>query len=145
MAGKVVKQGEEAERTGRRQTAAAFMRAANYIQTGERLMQPRTAESHEAYARSVELFKRGLPHVPYLSIEPVEVPFEGGKSLPGYFVKNESPSSVRWPTVVLFDGLDIPKEMQYFRGTLELMKRGMACLLGTARETGRASASGSSP
>ncbi len=130
MAGKVLKQGEEAERAGRRQTAAAaFMRAANYIQTGERLMQPRTEESQEAYARSVELFKRGLPHVPYLSIEPVEVPFEGGKSLPGYFVKNESPPSVRWPTVVFFDGLDITKEMQYFRGTLELMKRGMACLL----------------
>lgn len=130
MGERVASLGEEAESRGHLRTAsAAFMRAAHYIQVGERFLHPRTQESQEAYARSVALFKRGAQHAPYLSIEPVEVPFEGGKSLPAYFIKRESQASVSWPTVVFFDGLDITKEMQFFRGTPELMKRGMACLV----------------
>ena len=130
MGEKVASLAEDAESRGHLQTAsAAFMRAANYIQTGERLLQPRTSETQKAYARSVELFKRGLPNVPFLSIEPVEIPFENGKNLPAYFVKREWPPDLRWPTVVFFDGLDITKEMQFFKGVQELAQRGMACLL----------------
>ncbi len=130
LAEKVVALAETAESKGYLQTAsAAFMRAANYIQTGERLLQPRTPESYEAYARSIALFKRGAPYTPFLSIEPVEVPFEGGKSLPAYFIKRQGVTGVKWPTVVFFDGLDITKEMQFFRGVPELIKRGMACLV----------------
>jgi dipeptidyl aminopeptidase/acylaminoacyl peptidase len=129
LAEKVASLGEQAEGRGHLQTAAAaFMRAANYIQVGERLLQPRTAESQKAYARSVTLFKRGAPHFPFLSIEPVEVPFEDGKSLPAYFIKQRGAATVKWPTVVFFDGLDVTKEMQFFRGVPELVKRGMACL-----------------
>lgn len=130
MAEKVAALGEEAEKMGHIQTASgAYMRACNYIQIGERLLQPRSPESQKAYARSVDLFKRGALHHPFLSIEPVEVPFEKGKSLPGYFVKRkDSPVDILWPTVVFFDGLDITKEMQFFKGVPELVKRGMACL-----------------
>jgi dipeptidyl aminopeptidase/acylaminoacyl peptidase len=111
------------------QTASgAYMRAANYIAIGERLRQPRTPETQKAYARAVELFKKGIPDVPFLSIEAIEVPFEGGKSLPAYFVKRRE-AGVKWPTVVFFDGLDYTKEMQYFRGVPELAKRGLACLI----------------
>jgi hypothetical protein len=121
---------EKAAAGGYLQTASgAFMRACHYIQTGERLLQPRTAESEKAYARSVELFKRGLPNISFLSIEAVDIPFEGGKSLPAYFVKRERTGPSQWPTVVFFDGLDITKEMQYFRGVPELTKRGLACLI----------------
>lgn len=130
MGEKVAILAEQAEEKGYLQTAsAAYMRAAHYIQIGERLRQPRTPETQKAYARAIELFKRGLPNVPFFSIEPVEVPFEGGKSLPAYFVKQRGTPAVKWPTVVFFDGLDITKEIQYFRGTLELVKRGMACLI----------------
>jgi dipeptidyl aminopeptidase/acylaminoacyl peptidase len=130
MARKVARLAEAAESKGHAATAsAAYMRAANYFQTGERLLQPRTEESQQAYASAVTLFKRGIGSVPFLSIEAVEVPFEEGKSLPAYFVKRRDTGSNRAPTVVFFDGLDITKELQYFRGVPELAKRGIACLI----------------
>ncbi len=129
MGEKVALLAEQAREQRHLQTAsAAYMRAAHYIQIGERLRQPRTPETQKAYARAVELFKKGLPDVPFLSIESVEVPFEGGKSLPAYFVKQSGPTAVKWPTVVFFDGLDVTKEICYFR-SLDIVKRGMACLI----------------
>jgi len=128
MAEKVARLGEAAEAAGHAATAsAAYMRAANYYQTGERLLQPRSEESQRAYARAVALFKKGIAEVPFLSIEAVEVPFEG-TSLPGYFVKSRD-AGAPLPTLVFFDGLDITKEMQYFRGVPELIKRGLAVLI----------------
>ena len=129
MGEKVALLAEQAREKGYLQTAsAAYLRAAFYIQMGERLRQPRTPETQKAYARSVELFKKGLPDVSFLSVEAVEVPFVGGKSLPAYFVKREGKPGVKWPTVVFFDGLDVTKEIQYFR-VPDLAKRGMACLI----------------
>jgi len=93
------------------------------------LRQPRTPETQKAYARAVELFKKGIPDVSFLSIEAVEVPFEGGKSLPAYFVKRRDMKSHKWPTVVFFPGLDSTKELLYFRAAPDLAKRGIACLL----------------
>jgi alpha-beta hydrolase superfamily lysophospholipase len=130
MAEKVVLLAEQARAKGYLETASgAYMRAAAYIQIGERLLQPRTADSQKAYARSVDLFKKGIADLLFFSIEPVEVPFEGGKSLPAYFVKMRGTPAVKWPTVVYFDGLDITKEIQYLTGVPELVKRGMACLI----------------
>jgi dipeptidyl aminopeptidase/acylaminoacyl peptidase len=129
MAEKVARLAEAAEAKGHGATAsAAYMRAANYHQTGERLLQPRSEESQRAYARAVALFKKGIGDVPFLAIEAVEVPFEG-KSLPGYFVKSRAAGAALLPTLVFFDGLDITKEMQYFRGVPELIKRGLAVLI----------------
>ena len=130
MARKVTRLAETAEANGHAVTAsAAYMRAANYIQAGERLLQPRTEESQEAYARAVALFRKGIANVPFLAIEAVEIPFVDGKSLPGYFVKSRDAGDAALPTVVFFDGLDITKEIQYFRGVPELAKRGIACLI----------------
>ncbi len=129
---------EQAKEKRNIQTASnAYMRAANYIQIGERLRQPRTQETQRAYARAVELFKKGIPDVSFLSIEAVEVPFEGGKSLPAYFVKRRD-ADAKLPTIVFFDGLDITKELQYFRGVPEFAKRGMACLIIDAPGNGEA-------
>jgi dipeptidyl aminopeptidase/acylaminoacyl peptidase len=128
MAEKVARLAKAAESKGHTATAsAAYMRAANYYQTGERLLQPRSEETQRAYARAVALFKKGIADVPFLSIEAVEVPFDG-KSLPGYLVKSRD-ANVPLPTLVFFDGLDITKEMQYFRGVPELIKRGLAVLI----------------
>jgi hypothetical protein len=74
MGRKVTQLAETAESQGHAATAAAaYMRAANYIQTGERLLQPRTDESQQRYAQSVALFKKGIASVPFLSIEAVEI------------------------------------------------------------------------
>lgn len=128
MGERVARLGDQASGAGHRASAAAaYMRAANYIHIGERLRQPRTAETESAYVRAVDLFKRGLPAVSSVSVQAVEIPFEGGKNLPGYFVKGAG--TLKWPTVVFFDGLDLTKEIQYFMGVSELVKRGMACLI----------------
>jgi dipeptidyl aminopeptidase/acylaminoacyl peptidase len=139
MAEKVAALAAAAERRGHEVTAAAaHMRAANYLQTGERLLQPRSEASQQAFARAVALFKKGIPHVPFLAIEVVEIPFEGGKSLPAYFIKSAAAGDARLPTLVFFDGLDITKELQYFRGVPELAKRGIACLVLDIPGTGEA-------
>ena len=130
MGERVALLGDQAKAKGYVQTtSAAYMRAANYIEIGERLRQPRTSETQKAYTQAVELFKKGLPDVPFLSIEAVEVPFEGGRSLPAYFVRKAGAEMIKWPAVVFFDGLDVTKEIQYFRGVPEFTKRGMACLI----------------
>jgi dipeptidyl aminopeptidase/acylaminoacyl peptidase len=130
MARKVTALGDAAEAGGHKQTAAgAYLRAAVYYQAGERLLQPRSEDSQKAYATAVELFKKGMDRIAALSIETVEVPFEGGKSLPAYFVKSRDAGSALLPTVVFFDGLDITKELQYFHGVPELAKRGLATLI----------------
>lgn len=139
MGRKVEALAEAAAAKGHVATAsAAHMRAANYIQTGERLLQPRSGESQAAYAQAVKLFQKGIGEVPYLSIEAVEVPFESGKTLPAYFVKSRDAGSTPLPTLVFFDGLDITKEMQYFRGVPEIVKRGVAVLIIDAPGTGEA-------
>jgi dipeptidyl aminopeptidase/acylaminoacyl peptidase len=130
MARKVTALGDEAEAKGHKATAAgAYLRAAVYYQVGERLLQPRTEDSQKAYATAVDLFKRGMGQIAAVSVEAVEVPFEGGRSLPAYFVKSRDAGSAPLPTAVFFDGLDITKELQYFHGVPELAKRGLATLI----------------
>jgi dipeptidyl aminopeptidase/acylaminoacyl peptidase len=130
MARKVTALGDDAASNGHKTTAAAaHLRAANYYQVGERLLQPRSEESQKAYATAVSLFKKGMSGVEALSIEAVEVPFEAGKSLPAYFVKSRDAGTAALPTVVFFDGLDITKELQYFHGVPELARRGLATLI----------------
>jgi dipeptidyl aminopeptidase/acylaminoacyl peptidase len=125
----VAKLGDEAKAKGYLRTASgAYLRAAHYIQAGERLRQPRTAETQKAYARSIELFKKGIVDIPFLSVEAVEVPFEGGKSLPAYFIKRRGEKR-KLPTVVFFDGLDVTKEIQFFRAGPEFAQRDMALLI----------------
>ena len=130
MARHVTTLGDEAAARGHKQTAAgAYLRAALYYQMGERLLQPRTEESQKAFATAVELFKKGMGEVAAVTIEAVEIPFEGGKSLPGYFVRSRDAGTAPLPTVVFFDGLDITKEIQYFHGVPELARRGLATLI----------------
>jgi dienelactone hydrolase len=63
-------------------------------------------------------------------IESVEVPY-GDKSLPALFVHAapEAAGDRPAPAVVFFDGFDITKEIQYFKGVPDLVARGIACLL----------------
>jgi len=63
-------------------------------------------------------------------IEHVEIPYESA-TLPGILVHAE-PLPGRTgavPAVVFFDGFDITKEIQYFKGVPDLVARGIACLI----------------
>jgi pimeloyl-ACP methyl ester carboxylesterase len=116
---------------GRKATAAAYLlRAANYYHVGERFLQPKS-EGADAYRRGVECFRDAAFNLARPRIEHVEIPFEGS-SLPALLVHAEpvaAGSSGRSPAMVFFDGFDITKEIQYFKGIPDLVARGIACLI----------------
>jgi len=131
MGDKVEARGREEEKAGNKLTAAAYlMRACHYYQTGERFLQPKSAKGNEVYAKSVKAFRdaAGMIHRP--SIESVEVPYQG-KTLPALLVHPDrdvaGPGPA--PAMVFFDGFDVSKEFQYFKGIPDLSARGIACLI----------------
>lgn len=117
--------------------AAAYLRACNYYQMAERFRTPKDEKALAAYRTGVQCFHRhaGLSD---LNIEIVEVPFEGGGSLPGYFVHAQNARAKRTPVVVFFDGLDVTKEIQFTRGVPDLIKRGISVLVMDGPGTGEA-------
>jgi pimeloyl-ACP methyl ester carboxylesterase len=109
--------------------AAYLLRAANYYHVGERFLQPKS-EGLDAYRRGVECFRDAARFMKRPRIEHVEVPYEG-KSLPAILVHAEpiKGRNARHPAMVFFDGFDITKEIQYFKGVPDLVQRGIACLI----------------
>ena len=114
----------------RRSGALYLLRAANYAQIGERFAQPKTAATNEIYRRAVACFADAAAVLHRPRIEAVEIPYEG-TTLPGLLVHADAlpERSGPVPAMVFFDGLDITKEIQYFKGVPELAARGVACLL----------------
>jgi dienelactone hydrolase len=116
---------------GRKATAASYLlRAANYYHVGERFLQPKS-EGLDAYRRGVECFRDAARNLARPRIEHVEIPFEG-TSLPALLVHAQQPPGAkpgRAPAMVFFDGFDITKEIQYFKGVPDLAARGIACLI----------------
>ena len=115
---------------GRGASAATYLlRAANYYHVGERFLQPKSA-GLDAYRRGVECFRDAAKCMRRPRIDHVEIPYEGA-SLPGILVHAE-PLPGRTgpvPVMVFFDGFDITKEIQYFKGVPDLVARGIACLI----------------
>ena len=115
---------------GHRTSAAGYLfRAANYYHVGERFLQPKS-EGLAAYKRGVDCFRDAAQLVRRPRIEHVEIPYEG-TSLPAVLVHAEPlpGRSGPAPAMVFFDGFDITKEIQYFKGVPDLVARGIACLL----------------
>jgi dienelactone hydrolase len=109
--------------------AACLMRAAHYYQIGERFLQhgPR---SPAIYKKAVKAFADGAALLKRPRIESVEVPY-GDKTLPALFVHPapEVAGNKPAPAMVFFDGFDITKEIQYFKGVPDLVARGIGCLI----------------
>ena len=109
--------------------AACLMRAAHYYQTGERFLQhgPR---SPEVYKKAVKSFADGAAMLKRPRIESVEIPY-GDKTMPALFVHPapEVAGGKPAPALVFFDGFDITKEIQYFKGVPDLVARGIGCLI----------------
>lgn len=113
---------------GKAASAAAYLfRAAHYYHVGERFLQPKTPDGLRAYRRGVECFREAARRIVRPRIEPVEVPYEGA-TLPALFVHPEGGTG-RAPAMVFFDGFDITKEIQYFKGIPDLVARGIGCLI----------------
>jgi dienelactone hydrolase len=128
MAESVEKAGRERLAAGKNASATAYLfRAAHYYHVGERFLQPKDAAGLAAYKRGVDCFRDAARLVRRPRIEHVEVPYEG-TSLPALFVHPEGATG-RAPALVYFDGFDVTKEIQYFKGVPDLVARGIACLI----------------
>src|SRR5919201_1011341 len=128
-AGRVRRLAEVADDEGRIHTAAgAYARACAYAQIGERFRTPKNDAALTCYRESIADFHRFAELTDWPRIEPVEVPYEG-TSLPAYLVHGERRSPGPPACVVYFDGLDITKELCFLRGALDLVRRGVSCLV----------------
>ncbi len=133
-AASVERAGRERAGHGHHTSASAYLlRAAHYYHIGERFLQPKTADGLAAYRRGVECFREAARMTRRPRIEPVEVPYEG-TTLSALFVQAGGPARLggadeRAPAVVFFDGFDVTKEIQYFKGIADLAARGIACLI----------------
>jgi dienelactone hydrolase len=108
----------------------SFLRASMYFQMGERFRQPKDQKALDVFRRGVDCFKEGARYLDSPSVEHVEVPYVGGKSLPAMFVKSPGNQKGPIPVVLFFDGLDVTKEICYFMGGVpDLARRGIGCLL----------------
>ena len=125
------------EERGRERIAAGFaksgaqylQRASAYYHVGERFLQPKSAAGNDAYRRGVQAFRDAAQYIKRPRIEHVEIPY-GGTSLPALYVHAEPAGrSDKQPAMVFFDGLDVTKEIQYFKGVADLVARGIACLI----------------
>jgi dipeptidyl aminopeptidase/acylaminoacyl peptidase len=104
-------------------------RASAYYHVGERFLQPKSKEGLDAYMRGVVCFRDAAKYIKRPRMEHVEIPYDGA-SLPAVYVHAEpANSSGKVPAVVFFDGLDVTKEIQYFKGVADLVARGIACLI----------------
>jgi dienelactone hydrolase len=138
MGDRIRAQAEGFDAKGYRISAAhSYLRACNYYQFGERFMTPKTPESDAAYRTAVECFKRHLA-LGDIQGEVVEVPYDGNKSMPAYFIHARNKRSERTPCMVFFGGLDITKEIQFTRGVPDLIQRGISCLVIDGPGTGEA-------
>ncbi len=128
---KVEEAGRKRLATGHPRSAAAYLRrAANYYHVGERFLQPKTPESDAAYKRGVDCFREAAGLVGSPRVEHVEIPYEG-TSLPAILVHADSAvaGEAPAPAMIYFDGFDVTKEIQYFKGIPDLAARGVACLI----------------
>jgi hypothetical protein len=127
LAEAVEQTGREHAARGQDASAAAYLlRAAHYYHVGERFLHPKDAAGLAAYQpRRRVLPRRGRP--------PGPTPSGTG----GGAVRGQQPAGLARacraagpaPAMVFFDGFDITKEIQYFKGVPDLAARGIACLI----------------
>ena len=118
-----------AEAKGHPLTAAAnYVRACLHYQMSDHFRQPKDDHAMAVYRESVACFKKFAALTDRPHIETVELPSKSG-AFPAYFVHAENGTGKRNPCVVRFGGFDTQKEIQYLRGTPDLVRRGISCLL----------------
>jgi dipeptidyl aminopeptidase/acylaminoacyl peptidase len=109
--------------------AQYLQRASAYYRVGERFLQPKSKEGLDAYMRGVDCLRDAAKYIKRPRMEHVEIPY-GDTSLPAIYVHAEPTNrSGKAPAMVFFDGLDVTKEIQYFKGIADLVARGIACLI----------------
>ncbi|HWE78738.1 MAG TPA: alpha/beta fold hydrolase, partial [Pseudolabrys sp.] len=115
---------------GRTTSGAQYLqRASIYYHVGERFLQPKSKAGNDAYMRGVNCLRDAAKYIKRPKLEHVEIPY-GSASLPAIYVHAEpAKAGGKVTAMVFFDGLDVTKEIQYFKGVADLAARGIACLI----------------
>ncbi len=139
MGDRLRERGLAAQRKGRNYTAADFHnRACHYFQMADRFFFPKNKKSKALYKKSIDSFHRYLKLTDSPRTEIVEIPFEGGKKLPAYFVHAQNTRRARPPVVVQYTGFDGTKEGSFALVTHALAQRGMSVLVADTPGVGEA-------
>src|SRR5579885_704883 len=115
---------------GRTVSGAQYLqRASVYYHIGERFLQPKSEAGNAAYKRGVQALRDAAKYLDRPQLEHVEISY-GDTALPAIYVHAEPRNrGGKVPAMVFFDGLDVTKEIQYFKGVADLVARGIACLI----------------
>ncbi|UUX95120.1 alpha/beta hydrolase family protein [Aquabacterium sp. J223] len=127
MADRLCDLAAEDEGRGRRLSAGEKLkRAAAYLITAERLQAHDAPGRLAMYRRELDLFLRGT-RLLHENVERVEIPYEGGH-ISGLYTRAQGVQG-RAPLLLLLNGLDSTKEMQYLVGNHRwLAERGVSSL-----------------
>jgi pimeloyl-ACP methyl ester carboxylesterase len=106
----------------------AFLRASVYWRTGLFYLETKDARQFEMYQRHRSCFRQAAKLF-NPQIEPVSIPYENGKTLPGYFMRAATDGVPR-PTVMILGGGDTTCEELYdFGGGAAAVRRGYNAFL----------------
>jgi dienelactone hydrolase len=121
--------GDEAERAGHIRTAMnCWLRAADYFRSAEFWLAADDARRLPTFDRCERASQKWLRYLPG---EVVQIPYEGGVSLPAYFIKPSVSNSGEgpWPVLISFGGLDSFKDELWFMTGRGAVQRGIAVLM----------------
>ena len=122
------RRGDEAERAGHIRTAMnCWLRAVDCFRSAEFWLAPDDPRRLPTFDRCEAASRKWLRYLDPPG-EVVEIPYEGGKTLPAYFIKSKS-GGVRQPVLISFGGLDSFKDELWFMTGHGAVQRGIAALL----------------
>ena len=122
------RRGDEAARAGHIRTAMnCWLRAADNFRSAEFWLAPDDPRRLPAFTRCEQASQKWLRYLDPPG-EVVEIPYEGGKTLPAYFIKSAN-GGVRQPVLISFGGLDSYKDELWFMTGHGAVQRGIAALL----------------
>ncbi len=116
----------------------AYLRACNYFRAAEFLLidpadhriQTTWGKSKECFSKATALFSQ--------PVEPIEIPYEGTTTLPGYFYRTDNDNSsssnhgndriTPRPTLIVHGGFDSTLEELYASAAAPALERGYNCL-----------------
>lgn len=119
----------QAESAGHVMTAsAAWLRATNYYRSAEFWLDADDPRRLETFTRCEESFFNASQYFTPAA-ERVEVPYEDGAVLYGYFIRSPRATLGLQPVLIAFGGLDSFKEEIYFMMARAALERGISCLI----------------
>jgi dienelactone hydrolase len=101
-----------------------WLRAADYYRSAEFWLLPDDPRRLATFDKCERASRKWLRYLPG---EVVEIPYEGGVSMPAYFIKPKG--SGKWPVLISFGGLDSFKDELWFMTGRGAVQRGIAVLM----------------